>query len=300
LLAVGTRAEISNASGNQYSTPVDPRTGRFAFKNIAPGTYELSGTIGGMNTRSSVVVRSDVDNVALTLSAGVDLQVHAVIETANGKPARQEDMAVLRPYLGDDPPSPRDAYLGTFLTKPDGTTTIPNVTAGAYRVYVQPLLNSVIATADTKTVSPSMELAYVKSIKLRDADALNHALQFPGRANSVLEVVVGTNPGTISGRVLNDKGAATVGALVTALPESPQLRVFRSDMYKTASTDTAGRFGLKGLPPGDYKVFAWAGVEKDAWMDPYFLGANEERGTKIHIEEGQTQNADLSLIPPKF
>jgi hypothetical protein len=57
---------------------------------------------------------------------------------------------------------------------------------------------------------------------------------------------------------------------------------------------------LKGLPPGDYKVFAWAGVEKDAWMDPYFLRANEERGMKIHIEEGQTQNADLSLIPPKF
>jgi hypothetical protein len=209
-------------------------------------------------------------------------------------------MAVLRPYLGDDPPSPRDAYLGSFLTKPDGTTTINNVTAGAYRVYVQPLVNSVIAPATTKTTPPSMELAYVKSIKFRDADALNRALQFPGRANSVLEIVVGTNPGTIAGRVLNDKNAAAIGALVTALPESAQLRVFRSDMYKIGSTDAAGRFSLKGLPPGDYKVFAWAGVEKDAWMDPYFLRANEDRGTKIHIEEGQTQNADLLLIPPKF
>jgi hypothetical protein len=102
------------------------------------------------------------------------------------------------------------------------------------------------------------------------------------------------------GRVLNDKQQPVPGALVTVLPDSARLRVFRSDMYKTGSTDAAGRFQIKGLAPGDYKAFAWAGVERDAWMDPYFLRANEERGVTLRIQEAQTRNANLILIPPKF
>jgi hypothetical protein len=293
LNAVGTRAEISNATGIQYTTPVDPGTGRFAFRNVTPGMYELSGTIAGMNARIPVLVRGDVENTVLTLSAGVDLRVHTVIE---GKAGNPPELAGMRPYLGDDPPSPREAYVGAFT--PEGDTPISNVTAGAYRVYVEPILNSVVAPS--RTPSALLQNTFVKSITFGGVDALNRPLQFPGRANGVLEIVIGTKPGVFEGRVLNDKQQAIPGALVTMLPNSPQLRVFRSDMYKTTSTDAAGRFQIKGLPPGDYKAFAWAGVERDAWMDPFFLRANEERGAAIHVDEGQTRNTDLILIPPKF
>ena len=293
LNAVGTRAEISNAIGNQYTTPVDPGTGRFAFRNVTPGTYELSGTIAGMNARIPILVRGDVENTVLTLSAGVDLRVHTVIEGKTGNPP---ELNALRPYLGDDPPSPREAYLGAFT--PEGVSTISNVTAGAYRVYVEPILNSVIAPS--RTAGASLQNTFVKSITFGGVDALNRALQFPGRANGVLEIVIGTNPGVFEGRVLNDKQQPVPGALVTMLPDSQQLRVFRSDMYKTSSTDATGRFQIRGLPPGSYKAFAWAGVERDAWMDPYFLRANEARGANIRVGEGQTQSADLILIPPKF
>src|SRR5262249_20956435 len=156
----------------------DPGTGRFAFRNVTPGTYELSGTIAGMNAHIPVLVRGDVDNAVITLSAGVDLRVHTVIEGKTGNPPQ---LAELRPYLGDDPPSPRDAYLGTFT--PEGDTKISNVTAGAYRVYVEPILNSVIAPS--RTPSAALQNSFVKSITFGGVDALNRALQFPGRANGV-------------------------------------------------------------------------------------------------------------------
>jgi hypothetical protein len=68
-------------------------------------------------------------------------------------------------------------------------------------------------------------------------------------------------------------------------------------MFRVSSTDRAGRFQIKGLPPGDYKVFAWEGLDKDAWLDPDFV-RNESRGQSVHIEEGKTQGVDIPIISP--
>jgi hypothetical protein len=66
-------------------------------------------------------------------------------------------------------------------------------------------------------------------------------------------------------------------------------------MFRVSSTDRAGNFQVKGLPPGDYKVFAWEGLDKDAWIDPDFV-RNENRGQLVHIEEGKIQSVDVPII----
>jgi len=88
------------------------------------------------------------------------------------------------------------------------------------------------------------------------------------------------------------------GAVVTLFANAPTERLYRTDMYKVTSTDTAGRFQLNGLPPGDYKVFAWEGVESNSWMDTNFLGPFEGRGRAIHIDEGKPVNLELPVITP--
>ena len=40
-------------------------------------------------------------------------------------------------------------------------------------------------------------------------------------------------------------------------------------MNRMTSTDAEGRFEVKGLPPGDYKVFALDGFEKRVWAAPH-------------------------------
>ena len=67
-------------------------------------------------------------------------------------------------------------------------------------------------------------------------------------------------------------------------------------MYKVTGTDNQGRFQLQGLRPGDYRVFAWENIENGTWIDSTFLRLNEERGTTIHIDEGQVQAATLPII----
>jgi hypothetical protein len=96
---------------------------------------------------------------------------------------------------------------------------------------------------------------------------------------------------------LNDQQQLVPSAAVVLFVENPAARITRTDMFKVTSTDMAGRFQVKGLPPGDYKVFAWEGLDKDAWLDPDFV-RNESRGQAVHVDEGKVQTVDVPVITP--
>jgi hypothetical protein len=67
-------------------------------------------------------------------------------------------------------------------------------------------------------------------------------------------------------------------------------------MYSMKTADGLGRFSLLGLPPGDYKLFAWEPVPGTNYVDPDFFEAFEARGTRVHIEEKQPQMVRLDAI----
>jgi hypothetical protein len=69
------------------------------------------------------------------------------------------------------------------------------------------------------------------------------------------------------------------------------------DMYKSTSTDPDGRFQLQGLPPGEYKVFAWDDIDKNALVDLDFMRSFENLGTLVRVTEGERPALEVSLIP---
>jgi hypothetical protein len=82
---------------------------------------------------------------------------------------------------------------------------------------------------------------------------------------------------------------------VVLVPE-PKLRD-RDDAFKETTSDQYGRFLIKTIEPGNYKLFAWEDVEPGEYMDPEFLKQFDDRGREIHIREGSRESADLKLIP---
>jgi hypothetical protein len=42
----------------------------------------------------------------------------------------------------------------------------------------------------------------------------------------------------------------------------------RADLYKTELSSEGGHFEMHGIPPGDYKLFAWEAIEAFSWFDP--------------------------------
>jgi len=84
--------------------------------------------------------------------------------------------------------------------------------------------------------------------------------------------------------------------IVALVPESPLLRR-RWDLYRSATTDYAGKFRLRNIPPGTYKVFSWEYVETDAWQDAQFLQPYETAGKLFTVREGSTQESQVKVTP---
>jgi hypothetical protein len=186
-----------------------------------------------------------------------------------------------------------DINVNYSLPRPDGSFVV-EATPGDLQISVAPLLNLTSRANVNLPVPASLQHAYVKSVRLGDVDVLNSGLRLQGPVAGTLEIVIGTTPGAFEGTVLAGGSPAGPGVTVALLPDVRR----RIDLYKTTTTDPAGRFHMDRVPPSSYRAFAWQDVNDGAWHDPEFMQANEARGAAVAIGEGRTTNVRLDVIPP--
>jgi hypothetical protein len=176
----------------------------------------------------------------------------------------------------------------------DGSFTFRTVPAGVYRIFVAPIL--LPQGPATAPVPESLRNIYVKAIRMGDVDALNSPLRVDQQPQSLLEITLATDPGSLTGRIVDGEQQPAKAITVVLLPE-PERRLFRTDLHRVATTDEAGQFLMESLPPGDYRVFAWENVANREWQDPDFVRSYEDRGRAVRITEGARAYAELNSIP---
>jgi hypothetical protein len=182
--------------------------------------------------------------------------------------------------------------VGGVSPRPDGTFTLSGVpAAGDYRVIVAPILTSATPPDSTPTViPPAFQNLYVKSIRMGDVDVLNDRLHLETLPREPMIIVIGSNPGRIEGRVVNDRQQAVSGTTVVLIHDNG-LRYRVNE--KTAFSDASGHFEFQGVPPGNYKLFSWETVEPGSWQDPDFMRPFESRGVPVHVDEGGRVSMDV-------
>jgi hypothetical protein len=281
----------TSPNGSLYSTQAEAETGKFDFPKVISGAYTGYVFVDGLTVRTPVDVRNgDVDGLSLMITSGLDIPINMTFDgtpPANMPPITNLTVTLWRnPTLLNAPAMPATAGSPPVLR---------NIAPGSYHVYVNPILTS-LGGANPVNVQPAWQGVYVKSMRLGDTDVLTGGLRLERQPEGTLDVVIGANPGTLQGLVLNERREPVIGAVVTLFANLPADRLYRTDMYKVTSTDTGGRFQLQGLRPGEYRVFAWENIEKGTWIDSTFLRQHEERGTTIRIEEGQMQTANFGVV----
>jgi hypothetical protein len=288
----------ANTDGDPFSLQsqqsVDSENGSFDL-GLVPGSYTMVAAVNNLIGRVDIQVGyADLEDVTIPVSQGFDLSGRVAIE---GRAATSADLAALRISLAMDPVVPGLAPTSYSLVLPNGTLTLA-AGRGDFRVGVAPILNLPGGPrfGPTRTaVPPGLQNAYLKAIRLGNADVLNAGLHLDRQPDVPLEIVIGTTPGVLDGAVVNENRQPVPNATVALLPDAA--RRSRVDLFKSAVADASGRFRLERIPPGDYVVFACDDVENGEWQNPDFLRAYERRGTPVRIGDGAQASVDLLASP---
>jgi hypothetical protein len=266
------------------------KDGSFEIRDVSPGNYTIFATVDNaatpMMARQALQVTSaNVDGLQLAPQAGGSIRGRFRMEAASvSKPDASQMFLLLRSADGDDDAvgaitvgegSPTLAHVNA-----DGSFEWRNVSAGHYYVQISD--------------ATSLPDWFLKSVAAGGREVTDSGFSVSG-GTTALDVLASANGATAEGVATNQKDEPVADAVVVAVPEAR----FRSrpDRYRKAATDQGGRFTLRGLPPGDYTVFAWESVDGDAYYDPEFLKSCEGQGRALHVTEGDRTSMQLKTIP---
>jgi hypothetical protein len=262
-----TRLIPTDPAWPPLQTPLDSNTGKFDYSRVVPGSYILYVQVRPPGATSPAdalwatmpleVREQDVDNLTLVPRAGVNLAGKVVVD---GYPPGGPAPSVGGLFLGmrPDPLVTQQAPSPSTRVSPDGTFVLAGAIAGNYRIYAPPLLspNNPQLLGGLPPAPPGLENSYVKSIRVGGSDVLDSGVRLIPAEGLTMEIVLGTNAGVLEGLVMRE-GKPAADVTVGMLPNAAGARGYRTDMHRTILTDASGRFQLRGLPPGDYKIFAW-------------------------------------------
>jgi hypothetical protein len=135
--------------------------------------------------------------------------------------------------------------------------------------------------------------AYLKSVRVGEQEADGGKIDTEHLAGPVM-VVVSADFGKAEGTVTDDAGKPVSNARVTLIPD--QSISNWHDRFQNETTTSAGKFSFTDIEPGDYKVFAWVGVQPGAPENADFRKPYEELGKSVKVEAGGRQSLVLRPI----
>jgi len=250
--------------------------GRFEIGNVPPGSYWVRASFCDVPLFDGEVdvIDADVENVALSSHRGFTVSGRIRRE---GIPLPSRQDARLRVTL--EPRSPLDESLNDrrpATIEPDGSLHFSDVLPGDYRLRADPM------PQDT----------FIKSARFGGVDVLNGSAIIGPTAS--LDVVLSTRGGQIEGTIVDQRGRPMANVTAVLLPSSAANRT--PGRVLTVASDQEGRFVLQPVPPGDYKLFAWADLQPYGFYDLDFVRRYESRGTTVRIAENSRQHLRLTVL----
>jgi hypothetical protein len=267
-----------SAAMPERSAAVKAEDGTFDIDQVGPGFYELiafafAGDKPRMTHTSVEVGGADVDGVNLAIEPGVTISGHLRWEDKTAAPTvpLQISLEQNEEVLGMHPAAE---------VQPDGSFELKDVSADTYWVNV---------------TGPAPD-AYLKSAQYGSSDALGNFRVNPG-SGATLELIGSARGAHIQGVVMNSDPVPVSGVWVVLLPEDSNRNQKR--LFQSVRSGANGKFDFRGVAPGSYSLFSWDDVEEHEWDDPEFLKPFQGKAVSIHVTQGETKTADLTVIRTK-
>jgi hypothetical protein len=256
---------------------VDPATGKFEIRRVAPGSYFLvaSQTSKGevFSARTPVEIAAGVPPEELPIHMAPAFESHGTVLMDDGSPIPANLVVRLLPAEGLLTGAPPAAAVNS-----DGSIRLPGVLPGTWILSVEHLPEGV----------------WIKNFSFGDIRSAHGQLNLPTGARGPLRVVLAANGGQVSGTV-GEEGQPRQ-ATVVLVPQEAELRL-SPHAYRFTATDSRGAFIFKGVRPGAYRLFAFESIAPFAWMDPGILNSVEDMGQQLVLNQSDRVTSQPKLIP---
>lgn len=258
--------------------------GAFDIRSLAPGRYTLiareakAGASGAVEWSSTSVVidAGDRHDVVVTL------QPTATVVASFDASAAALPGGVSRLSLALAPASSDPGAVTISGVKPDaeGRFAVRGVAPGSYWLRVTGL--------------PAGWTLH--SAASNNRDVLDRPLVVsPGGAAIEVSVRVTDRPGQITGTFTDASGRAATDYLVIVFPADREHWRTGSRHIQAVRPATDGRFTIRALPAGSYRLAAVWDAEPDEWFNPAFLSGLLPGAIAVEVGDGETRTQDIQI-----
>jgi Carboxypeptidase regulatory-like domain len=266
-------------AGTIARTSQSNETGKYEFRGVPAGSYSVIAVQlpdeAALGVGTVDLQDKDVSGFNLSLKVLGSLRGRIVVEGGGALPNLTRVNIGFVPPAGA-PPLPGGNNGGPITA--DGAFEITSVLSGTFELRAN-------------GIPPEY---FVKSARLGGTDAWNVPVTVSGSTSDTLEIVLSTGVGSVRGTVADAKGVPLASSYVVLIPESRLRGKFA--YYKTATTDQNGNFTLRGIPPGEYTLFAWDYIEGNAFYNPEFIREQEPKGMPVTVEANKESTARVTVI----
>jgi hypothetical protein len=316
----GATAQLAEVqTGGAFAdVPPDPITttsgpdGTFRFPQVTPGSYRLlvRAPMGELDrTGSNPTGQIRPGFVARTLWAMEDVSVAGVgvsgLTLTLQPPLTLTGRVVFDSESQPAPENLAGLQVGMF---PPGLLSAPRGTAVRTIAAVRPVPVQADATFALEDLVPGRYEVMVAGGPVSDATWWPRSAMLDGR--DLLDGQVDIEPGmNLAGVVitLSDRRTELAGTLQTSSgqPASDVFVVAFADdesywgpatrRVKGVRPDSDGRYAIRDLPPGNYRLAAVLDADENDWHDPAFLNQLSAASIPFALAEGEQRVQDLRI-----
>jgi hypothetical protein len=250
------------------------------LRDMAPGEYLLVARVGKdaatrVMTAVPFEVRESNMEIPLTLGRGVNLDGRIVAAEGAGKlPMDRLDLQM----VGADIPN-YAGEIGPYKPDAEGRFKVQNVMPGHRELAMIGLNNEF----------------YVKEIRQQGRPVAGTIVD--GTADGSLEIVIDSNPASLSGSVrVGDRAVANATVILSAWPNA---RGIFGIATRRVVADEKGEFRVAGLVPGDYRVFAVAASDVPAATSLAKLPRLLTSAQAVKLARGGAETVTLRPVDPR-
>ena len=262
-------AELAMIPGATTTT-----NGQFTLGKVPSGTYTISAVTAGVNgirmSNASELRVGDKDLTDLNVVVNASPSIRGRIVAEPGTPPTQIGSLSFEAVGG--------GVDSGAAVEADGNFVAANLSSGIYRISLN-----------------AREGYFIRSARSGSRNVLLEGLDTRPATLDPLEVTIAFTSAQVEGVVLNLDDKPARDTQVVLIPNTD--RALRTELFLNVTTNPDGRFTLRGVAPGNYKLFAWDEIEPYQYFDAAFMELYESRGTPVHVELNANVNVSLRKLP---